>query len=238
MEGTPEAIAELEAWLREARYEGGQDPNPALERAWELAASQPGGRVIWVHAPHPVALSESLALQQALARRPDGPSIYSLSTRIGPERLLERDIGRTGKLTPVPRLGDVATDLLSVLHFGGLGQPRWLVERPADSSAELLSDSDHVARFAVARWAEEIARRGTPAERVEALAQATRLRLITPFTGAVVLETRAQFDRAGLTPATSDSVPAVPEPSTVALLAVAGASAVAAWRRRKRSAPC
>jgi len=39
MEGTPEAIAELEAWLREARYEGGQDPNPALERAWELAAS-------------------------------------------------------------------------------------------------------------------------------------------------------------------------------------------------------
>jgi len=50
---------------------------------------------------------------------------------------------------------------------------------------------------------------------------AARWQLVTPVTGAVVLETRQQFTEAGLTPVDPLTTPQiVPEPSTGALLMV------------------
>jgi hypothetical protein len=59
-------------------------------------------------------------------------------------------------------------------------------------------------------------------------------RLVTPVSGLVVLETRAQEVAMGLTPADGAAVPAVPEAETwamllLALLLVAGVL----WRRRQ-----
>jgi hypothetical protein len=235
---TPAALGQLDAWLRQASYSGGHDPVRALERAIDLAASRPGGRVIWVHAPNPTLVSQPVVLEQAIARRPDGPRIYSLETRLGPERILEGEVGRSGMLVPVPRFGDVTADLLRLARHGDLGQPVWRIARAEQPPTGVPVGADHVARFVVARWAEDLARHGKAEERADALDEAARLRLITPFTGAVVLESKAQYARAGLTPAKSDTVPAVPEPATIGLVAVAGASLVAAWRRRRREARC
>jgi hypothetical protein len=65
---------------------------------------------------------------------------------------------------------------------------------------------------------------------------AARYQMVTPFSGAVVLETQAQYDEFGLTPADGDAtphVPNVPEPSSSLLVILATAAAL---MRRKRQA--
>jgi hypothetical protein len=60
--------------------------------------------------------------------------------------------------------------------------------------------------------------------------------LVTAVTGAVVLETAEQYERAGLEPADeSSSVPTVPEPATWLLMAMM-AMLVFYERRRRQSA--
>ena len=56
----------------------------------------------------------------------------------------------------------------------------------------------------------------------EAITLAARYQLVTPVTGAVVLETAEQYRASGLAPVDAGSVPTIPEPGMVALLIVAG----------------
>jgi len=46
----------------------------------------------------------------------------------------------------------------------------------------------------------------------QATSLAATYQLVTPLTGAVVLETREQYERAGLEPVKSGTVPTIPEP--------------------------
>jgi hypothetical protein len=57
----------------------------------------------------------------------------------------------------------------------------------------------------------------------EAITLAARYQLVTPVTGAVVLETADQYRASGLEPVDAGTVPTIPEPEMVALLTVAGA---------------
>jgi hypothetical protein len=59
--------------------------------------------------------------------------------------------------------------------------------------------------------------------------------LVTSVSGAVVLETKQQFDAAGLTPVDPATVPTIPEPGTWALL-VLGLAIFWCCKRRKRVA--
>jgi hypothetical protein len=57
--------------------------------------------------------------------------------------------------------------------------------------------------------------------------------MVTPFSGAVVLETQQQYDDHGLTPADGDAtphIPSVPEPSSSLLVMLAAAALL----KRKR----
>ncbi len=47
---------------------------------------------------------------------------------------------------------------------------------------------------------------------------ACRHQLVTPVSGAVVLETKQQYAQAGLEPVPSSTVPIIPEPSSVTLV--------------------
>ncbi len=60
------------------------------------------------------------------------------------------------------------------------------------------------------------------ASRQAASALALKYHLVTPVSGAVVLETAAQYDAAGLTPVAKGSVPTVPEPEEWMLMFVVG----------------
>jgi hypothetical protein len=64
---------------------------------------------------------------------------------------------------------------------------------------------------------------------------AVRYQIVTPVTGAVVLETAEQYRNAGLTPVDSGTVPTIPEPEMVVLLAVAGVFLIWLMYRKRRS---
>jgi hypothetical protein len=68
-----------------------------------------------------------------------------------------------------------------------------------------------------------------------AIALATAYRLVTPVSGAVVLESKQQYEAAGLSPVEPGTVPTIPEPETIALIIVAALAFVAfVWLRRKQ----
>ena len=57
--------------------------------------------------------------------------------------------------------------------------------------------------------------------RPEAIKLAAMYHIITPVSGAVVLETARQYQANSLTPVDRDSVPTIPEPEAWALLIIA-----------------
>jgi hypothetical protein len=60
--------------------------------------------------------------------------------------------------------------------------------------------------------------------------------LVTPVSGAVVLETRRQYDESKLKPADPDSVPDLPEPAVwIMLLSALPCLLWWAWRRGRRA---
>ena len=68
--------------------------------------------------------------------------------------------------------------------------------------------------------------------------QAVSMRLVTPVTGAVVLETEEQYARNDLDPTLgSDNVPKIPEPEFYILLGLAVLSALI-WMKWRRRTPC
>jgi hypothetical protein len=93
--------------------------------------------------------------------------------------------------------------------------------------------SDHLARL----WAKgeigQLLATGREDDRGKAAELASRYHLVTPVSGAVVLETAQQFKDANLEPVSADALPTVPEPEFWLLMAAV--LAVVAWQWRRRS---
>ena len=84
---------------------------------------------------------------------------------------------------------------------------------PAEAGA--VKASLHLARL----WArDEVIRLKKSGRNREAIVLATRYQIVTPASGAVVLETQQQFADNDLAPADPATVPSIPEPGTGALL--------------------
>jgi hypothetical protein len=69
---------DLPKWLRTHTAKGGRDNVPALLAAWDFAAEEPGGAIVWIHGPQPVLLTGTEALLQRTERDRHRPVIYDL----------------------------------------------------------------------------------------------------------------------------------------------------------------
>ena len=208
------------AALADIRFAGGCDNGPALREAVRLAKELGGAPVLWLHGPQPVALAQSEGILQLLERGAVHAPVFSRELVAGPNRLVET-LYQSGWLQRLSGAGD----------FQNLGDPPaslWQWRRAA--TADGLPGqrvSDHLARLWAAERAEDAS---LPHNERSALA--ARYQLVTPVSGAVVLETAAQYTEHGLTqgdPSASPQVPAVPEPSTALMVLLA--SAIALTRR-------
>lgn len=243
--GRPEEVAGLAERIEAG---GGADNVAALARAWDVAAEGPRGTVVWVHGPQPLLLRPVEELRQRWERRPEGATLYAVQSEAGPDRVSEKLDG-IAAIEPVARTGKLQADLESLfarlagrkkrLRFDRVREAAGA--RPAAGGKEAKETSAHLARL----WAnDEVARliadRGK--NRTEdAIKLAARYQLVTPVSGAVVLETQEQYRQAGLQPVEPGSVPTIPEPEMVLLLAVAAAFLMLMFFRRRgarRGATC
>ncbi|MBN2505717.1 MAG: hypothetical protein JXQ71_03375 [Verrucomicrobia bacterium] len=212
---------------------GGQDNIPALAQALELATGTAQGVVLWIHGSQPVLLDSPDRLAQVFLWRGSQTRLLDFQTWPGPNRIAEH-LEEYPAVRPVPRLGTVADDLAG-LFPADRAQPSRIeaVRRKTAATGAAPSEpqaSKHLARL----WAfEEVRRLTAERSRDAALQLAAHYQLVTPVSGAVVLETRRQFEQAGLQPAGADTVPSVPEPALLWGLA-AGALLVARRLFRKR----
>lgn len=214
---------------------GGHDNVPALIRAWDLAAQGKAGAIVWIHGPQPVLLDPVDELRQRFERSSNPPLLLEMQTQPGPNRVLEKLDGLK-PVRSVLRLGELEDDLgrLFAGWSGNSGELAYLREQGSPAPDQSGMQGDTAAAHLVRLWAAEEISRLTAARRFEeATRLAARYQLVTPVSGAVVLETQAQYQRAGLQPAPPQSVPTVPEPGA-GLLLMAGLVIWGMNRRRQR----
>jgi hypothetical protein len=215
--GQASAIAEK---IKQVEFAGGTDNLPALTKAWDLAAEREGSVVIWAHAPQPYKFSASPELMQRLFRRPHQTEIYSISNAAGLD-LIERELEELNYLKNAPRFSDFKTDLDRLVGQLNQSKRSFHYVRSRVENVELYNPkqaSKHLIRL----WANDEVTRLLAAEKDEkkAIELAVKYQLVTPVTGAVVLETQQQYDQFGLKPVDKNSVPTIPEPETYLLMAV------------------
>jgi hypothetical protein len=210
---------------------GGCDNIPALLRAFEETDSGVKS-IVWIHTSQPVMLQSADPLIQRLERDKEA-TLYDFAISGGPNRLLEQ-LGSVGSVQSVPRCGSVHDDLQSLfsrlcgkLEAYRLERVSTEAKPPAKAKA-----SSHLARLWAADRVMAFIHTAKPGQRAEAAKLAAAYQLITPVSGAVVLENQQQYDEAKLKPADPDSVPSTPEPATWILLLAALPWLV--WHARKR----
>lgn len=228
--------AEARRALRNTPFRSGPPQAPALELALREAARLGLDDILWIHAPSPHNSEHRETLLQYAERRPDLPLIHACSVTPHPSQLstiLQAPfrISETGD-AEFPNPGT-----LNALLAGEGLRPPWNVRRTltADIPPNAVQTSDHLVRLWARDHILDTMHRGTQA-RHAAEALGVQHQLVTPVTGAVVLETAAQYKANDLEPADPDTVPGIPEPGTVLLALVL--LAVIFWLRHRTPRPC
>jgi len=220
--------------VRSFRYRGGTDNTSALVRGLDLAGAQADSVLLWIHGPQPLILEDTLPLHQQLARGQVPAKWFEL--QVAPGRNVIAESLDDAAVMETLRMDDVVR-LFAGWSSGGIQmtvQRERIDYMPEEMPAEART-SEHLARL----WAnDEVIRllRSGGAHRNEAVEIAQDYHLVTPVSGAVVLETREQYVAAGLEPVPEGSVPTIPEPEEWALIIVAlGTIAFVGWRRGGRA---
>ena len=218
-----------------ATFLGGRNNAPALEQALNRARSS-GGAVVWLHGPQPYEFEKHTGLEQIMERSVTPPVLHACALVRGPNRLLER-LHRHRALQPSGRCAN-ETELLSHMRriTGQTARRRLEIARQeAQPAGERVWD--HLARLGVFQEVLAASQGPLPDPAPMSLLAAS-YQLVTPLSGAVVLETEEQYKRAGLEPVDPNSTPQipriiVPEPSRLLLLFLA--CSLMLCRRRRHS---
>lgn len=183
---------------------------PALIAGWEMA-DKAGAPLIWMHGNQPYVFQSSEALLQRMQRRPE-VKVASLQLMRGPNRVVQALDGFIR--AAVIQAGDLNA-IRDAMASPPLQFRRRELTQDEPSPATTTKASSHMTRL----WAIDQVREWLKAGRQsQSIALATAYQLVTPVTGAVVLETAQQYAANNLQPADAGSTPGIPEPSTLLLL--------------------
>ncbi len=232
-------IAAIAADIATIKAAGGMDNVPALERAWDIAAETDDSVIVWVHGPQPHLFESADGLVQRWERRPAGPMLIDAQTMAGVNDIAEALDG-IAKVSSLPRAGDLGDDLTRLFAQWKGEAPVFEVSRarvdasdkPGDNAKET---SSHLARLWAKGAVEDLRSRRGSDDRSIAEALAVSYQLVTPISGAVVLETAAQYKAAGLQPVDPETVPTIPEPEVWAMMIIAAAVLGVVLIRRRRA---
>ncbi len=237
-EATEVAVAEIGSRLQDSSFAGGRDVVPAFKAALQrLRTTAAPATLIWLHGPQPVELSGEEGIKQLLERSGSPPPIHALELEHGRNKLLEELYDATPVFGGLRWSGWGANELAKTLLSIRNGPTTTAnMSRSATAPADGKEVWDQLARHAVFRevMASFQGRDRVPEDQAK---RAALHQLVTPYSGAVVLENQQQYDRAGLKPVDAGSTPQIPtlgtpEPSRM-LLFMLGLSALSLRRRRR-----
>lgn len=235
---TERAFADAVEALRLRRARGGRLNLGALRTALDEADKAQTRAIIWIHGPQPVLSPDADAIRQHLSRRPVPYEIISIPIVDGPDRISEALSAAITIRELRPRAGE-GSDLKNLLvgvFTGGEQQQLIRTATLATGAPETVPPVlPHLNRL----WAADEVSRMLGTRRTEsrqaATELATRYRIVTPVSGAVVLESAAALTAQGLEPSPVASVPVIPEPEFVAIALLASLMLIgAAWRHRRQ----
>ncbi|HEX6718315.1 MAG TPA: hypothetical protein VF088_14515 [Pyrinomonadaceae bacterium] len=177
-------------FVPEGAFEGGADNEPALRKAWDLAAEAPGNNaIVWIHSPQRLLFGSADDLRGRWERS-YGPTLYSVQTTIGADEI-EKKLDGINEVKSVARVNGLQTDLENL--FARLtGRTKTLEfvrsSKKLDSKLDLsgtVQTSNQLARL----WAnDEVTRILAPQDvslNNAASTLAVRYRLVTPVSRAV-----------------------------------------------------
>lgn len=230
-------LAEIEARLQSSDFAGGRDAVPPFKAALKrLRETTLPATLIWLHGPQAAKISGGEAIKQLFERSLAMPIIHALELEHGRNTFLEEMYDSATIVSDLRWQGGGSSALAETLlriHHGPatLAKTTRSTTPPADGKEVW----DQLARHAVFREV-MAAFRGRDRVPEDQAKRAAQHQLVTPYSGAVVLENQAQYDRAGLKPVDSGSAPQIPtlgtpEPSRL-LLIMLGMSALCLRRRR------
>ena len=198
--------------------------------------------LVWVHGPY-LATDESGDAFAAALRKAGNVRFFNLQVKEGPCPILEslvqsdRVVSLTAEALEARREGTFGKKpiLASAIKCGGWRTVRRKVPK-GEVPAGAASASKHLGRLWAAEETARLFSPGHPTTLKPAQDLALPWHIVTPVTGAVVLETQKQFEDNGLEPVNANSVPTVPEPSSVLCLAIAAVVLLCAVAFRRRAA--
>ena len=232
----PRDLSTLSDW----RARHGSDNLPALHRATNLLYKEVNtAAVVWLHGPQP-SLSSPTPLKQALSHQ-TGISLYDVTLSPG-TNVIAANLKHLPQFRVGPTMGkDFDKRFVSFLKrlTEGQQQAKWEVTRQSVHwliHPDAIEVNDQFARYTkylegMEAWREQ---RSVAEDWSKRLAH---YQLVTPISGAVVLERQEQYDQHGLeqvdkkTVPHMPSVPSVPEPSSTLLLML-GIFAIGLRRKR------
>lgn len=226
-----DAATALAEKIEDFRYVGGEDNVSELTRGLDLLTG-PEDALLWIHGPQPVSLEPVEPLIQRLERLPFRPVWYEVQVQPGSNHVGEK---LEGLHFPIMLAGDELQRLIDDWRSGAsrLVAQRERIAAGVGSLAITDKTSDHLVRLWAADEIERLVRSRIGKRRDEAVRLAQTYQLVTSVSGAVVLETQEQYDRAGLNPVDAGTVPSVPEPEVWAMLIIAFMILVHTYLRRR-----
>ena len=231
----PSAINDAQRKVSDMKCIGGIDNRATLLEACQTASGR-DGIVLWIHGPQPFSGDTYTdQILQRCERLPGSINIISVTAIEGRNGFLV-DTEKTGAVNVLPRIGALEQDLRQLFSSWGSRDGTLSISRERvhlGNVGNARRGSSHICRL----WAkDEVARICKSGGKTAAKASelASRYQLVTPVSGAVVLETQEQYEQAGLKPVDPADVPTVvPEPSTWLTLAAGTLFLGSAVRRRR-----
>jgi hypothetical protein len=199
---------------------GGCDNLPALMQAFE--GSVKGDKtIIWIHAAQPVLLSSPMPLIHWMDRDSQ-VALYDFSATNGSNCLAE-ELKNVRGLQMVTRLGTLTEDLTGLLMrlTGQAKQYAFEWNRLEGRLPSTPQSSSQLVQLWAADQVVALSRSGKTLDRAEAVKLAGTYRIVTPVSGAVVLENRQQYKDSNLEPPVDESTVQTPEPAAFILLLTA-----------------
>jgi hypothetical protein len=208
--------------IKSHEFAGGEDNIPALVNALLNSESYTRPSILWIHGSQPVAFSNSKArIEQALRRISRIPDIHLLALNQSPNEVLKYQ-----KFSQYASNLALAVDTKTRLHhfFKSMtpGTAKIEMKRVAlDNQSAQNADSngsEHIVRLWAAAETNRLLRAKNSTSIESTSTFAASYKIITPVSGAVVLENQQQYEDNALTPVEKSSVPTIPEPEQWALI--------------------